>query len=148
MKDEISLVEEQEFMANSVQSTACVSGAGKQAAINRLFDKMDKMRLEEGRGADRVDALLGNISRGQLDPAVADRIFSSHNDLVAMKPPEAKQPITRMTHTELKAMKAVSATAESNPEAVIRKQCANSFNSFCSGLIRFFHDTFLAKPQQ
>jgi hypothetical protein len=145
MQEEISLTE-REFTNNCDESTSGVAGAGKQAAINRLFDKMNKMRLEEGRGPEMADSGLVSKSRGQLDPAVADRLFSSHNNLEAIKLPEEKKPITRMTHTELRAMKAVSATAESNPQAAIRKQCANSFNDFCSGLTRFIHDMFPGKP--
>ena len=103
---------EQESSAEGSNTTSTVPTEGKQATINKLFDKMSKLRLEDA-GVGNADARAANNSRSQLEASVINRLFSSYTQLEAIEPPpELKKPIIRITHTEIKAMKAVSTTAE------------------------------------
>jgi hypothetical protein len=146
MSELISATEDEKADANGCGSANADGSEGQKSAIDRLFDKMNRAQSAPTEISDESSESAERGLSANPEPSVINRIFervsSTNTRIDAMPAPNAKNHVTRITHTEIKAMKVLTTTAEMKPDVAVRKQCANSVNALWSDLSRFFHDLF------
>jgi hypothetical protein len=125
---------------------------GQNTAIGRLFEKLRKAQPELEEGSEELPASEENQLPGQTEPSVINRLFEKVNtchglEALAAPAADAKQPVSRITQTQIKAMRAVTTTSESKPEVVVRKQFLGSLNTIWCDITYYFHSLFPAKKK-
>ena len=136
MSQETDSIECEQSQSADAGSDECRKS--QSSAIDRLFQKMQQIQAEKTEAACQTSQSEENEPKIQ-DPSVINRLFEkvTYNRLDALPKPEVQNSITRITRTEIKAMKTVATTAESKPDVVVRKQCASTVHNFWSDLTNF-----------
>jgi beta-galactosidase/beta-glucuronidase len=146
MSEESYSVEQKESNHPSVELWEIGNDQPQGSAIERLYEKLHQAQSVEAANSPSENEQCTRAN-APMESSLINRLFEkvTQTRLEALPAPAA--PITRITHTEIKAMKAVTTTAESKPEVVVRKQCANSVNSFWSDLTFFLGSLSASKSK-
>jgi hypothetical protein len=139
-------VEQKESNHPDVELQEIGNNQPQGSAIDRLYAKLHQAQ-SAGATSSSSENEQCTPANAPMEPSVINRLFERVTQTRLEALPAPAVPITRITHTEIKAMKAVTTTAESKPEVVVRKQCASSVHSFWSDLTFFLGSLSASKSK-